>query len=51
MKEMLETTTDWFYGGWESAATYGDDPRDRQYEFIVGPAPLPEVLYDEGGCD
>jgi len=51
MNELLETATDWFGGGWDSAATDCDDPHDRLNKYIIGPVPLPDELYDEGGCE
>lgn len=50
MKETVDLAADWFFGGWDGPPA-DDDPRDRLNEYIIGPAPLPDQMYDEGGCD
>jgi len=52
MNELVTVTADWFRGVWDDTDPAGDeDPRDRLHEYIVGPDPLPDDWYDEGGCD
>ena len=51
MNEMVEPATEWLGGGWLSPAIDGDDPQDRLNEYIIGPDPVSDHLYDEGGCD
>jgi hypothetical protein len=52
MNELVTVTADWFRGVWDDADLAGDeDPRDHLHEYIVDPEPLPDDLYDEGGCD
>ena len=53
MNELVTVTADWFRGVWdEDTPPPGDeDPREHLHEYIVGPDPLPDVWYDEGGCD
>ena len=49
MNELVHV--DRFLAGWDSPPTDGDDPDDRLNEYIVGPDPISDDLYDEGGCD
>jgi hypothetical protein len=51
MNETVDTATEWFLGGWNSPETDGDETQDRLNEYIIGPDPLPDNRYDDGGCD
>jgi hypothetical protein len=50
MNELVTVTADWFRGVWDDEPA-ADDPCEHTHEFIVGPEPLPDDWYDEGGCD
>jgi len=52
MNELVTVTADWFRGVLDDTDPPGDeDPREHLHEYIVGPDPLPDDWYDEGGCD
>ena len=51
MNETLDAAMEWLPGGWETPPMDGDESQDRLNEYIIGPDPLPDSQYDEGGCD
>ncbi|HEX3150888.1 MAG TPA: hypothetical protein VHR66_22610 [Gemmataceae bacterium] len=44
MLELLDTATDFAYADWA-------DPRNQQHEYIIGPEPYVDDLFDEGEGD
>ncbi len=49
MNEFVSAVGDWFVAGWT-----GPDDRDPlldTHEFVIGPEPISEDLFDEGAGD
>ena len=44
MSDLFESATDIIYADWA-------DPRNQLHEYIIGPEPYPDDLFDEGEGD
>jgi hypothetical protein len=51
MNELVTVTADWFRGVWVDEPPDDTDPCEHTHEYIIGPEPLPDHWYDEGGLD
>ena len=49
MNELVAETPDLFRSDFDTPLE--DDPRYQLHQYIISPTPLPDDLFDEGGCD
>ena len=50
MNEFVSAVGEWFIAGWPVPPQDADRPPEL-FEYVIGPGPLPDNMYDEGAGD